>query len=273
MAETYGRAAAALKQRDFRAASEAFVTLRDDPRVMEPTGSWAACEAVIVELLDGRGDAARRAARRGVKRIEAAQGLDPALRDALREALGRVSRFEPMEAGEGELPRGGHYLVAMLGGLKNWEQGMADEAEPLLKMVAESSPEQAGAWLKPYTDLSRDYLADLSRLRAAEPPSFDLGVAEAQATVDALEALHGELLTRGRARFSVRSWQLELAKVIRQGGREAPDLEEALPGAWREMRFADAVSLLKRWQPGGDDGTEKRRVMILLSEAADAFLA
>ncbi len=227
LSRRYRAAVDALAQREFLSAREAFAAVRDDPHVMEPTGSWAACEAVMAALMEGRGDEARSEADKARRHIEAASTLDPAIAATLGRSLEAIDELAPMSgAGEGDPPAVAG-LVSMMAALKNWEQGLMDRAAPLFERVIREAEGGSGQ-LGGYAGIARDYLADWERLQQAEPADYELPADEARALVDELHALHSGLRTRGRAPFAVRQWQLGLARAARsdtpgEGGGAPPE--------------------------------------------------
>jgi hypothetical protein len=180
-----------------------------------------------------------------------------------------------------------HVIAWMLAGLKNWEQGMLGEAGKFFSAVAgaEISPDEE--WLAIYQSFARDYLADQELLSAPVFEKLPEEVAGCEAAVAELNGILEKLKTRGRARFNVRAWQLDLAKHSKL--LAAPKVADpgpvtpALP-AWdpavgmvrleelsKECRFADAAAYLKSFSADSTD--ETWTAMLSLTEAATVFLA
>ncbi len=278
----YREAGDTLRAGDYEKARTLFAAVRDDGGAMEPTASWAACEAVICAYFDGRPGEARKEATTAVSHIEAADGIDGEIRAALAGALHRTHDLKPVDApADDAVPTGPGLIAALIGGLKNWEHGMPAAAVPHFEAVMRVDAKGADTWAEPYRQIVAGYLADYEKLAAAEPQSLPDNAADCRALVDEYHALHAGLRTKGRARFNVRAWQLELEKharaleVAREKKEESPSappeppvdfLAEARKAA-ENCDFVAAVKLLK-----SADESEKRDALLELTEAAAAFL-
>src|SRR5690606_14303290 len=73
----YREARAAVAAADYEAARTAFVALREDTKVQEPTRTWAAVEAVLVAFLDGKSAEARLEAEAAAAHLASADDGDP----------------------------------------------------------------------------------------------------------------------------------------------------------------------------------------------------
>lgn len=278
IASAYREAGEALRTGDFSRARAAFGAVRDDPAVLEPTGSWAACEAVVAAYLEGKPEVARHEADVAAKHIERVDGLDSDLRSSLKGALAMAGGLNPVPPPQSDQPPAGPTLMgSLIGGLKNWEHGMPSAALPHLQVVIKAVAAGADAWIEPYQAVLDGYLEDYERLVAAEPMDLPSDAETCKALVDELHALHAGLKTKGRARFNVRVWQLELEKRARELERSASGddptpapttdfLAEAREAAGR-CDFSAAMERLKRAEASGE-----RDALLLLSEAAAGFL-
>ncbi|BCX50186.1 hypothetical protein HAHE_40940 [Haloferula helveola] len=275
VARTYREAGEALSAHDFATAAKKFAEVRDNPGVLEPTGSWAACEVVVMNYLDGRSGDADREIVRAIAHIEKARGLNRQLRDRLLEALGDLRRFPPIAPDESKGRGGADELVAILGGLKNWEQGTLGAAEPLLRKVAESSTGGGNAWLKPYADLAKDYLSDLGTLRRNEPKRFNLGASGCRERIEELKNVEGSLKTKGRARFNVGVWIKEFEKAVHLPPPPPPpgSLPKELKDLLAGCRFVEAVDVLRAWEPHEPKLVEQRSALMLLCQSAATFVS
>ncbi|MFC7337203.1 serine/threonine protein kinase [Haloferula chungangensis] len=283
VASAYREASEALGSGDYERARVLFGEVRDDPDVLEPTGSWAACEVVVASYLDGRSEQAREDARRALDHVRSAKDLPSGIGNILGKVLERLPQMEPikppMNFDSGAGPR---YLGWLMVGLKSWEQGMPELAIPYFKAVAEAPGKGNHAWLAPYSKIAGDYLTDYSRLKKAEPKSFNVGKAESANLLDDLRALDATLRTKGRARFNVRVWQAELEKSL-VAPKETPGLAAKIDDATAfpdsamvdlsSCRFPTAISKLKAWRPSDEDGEKRREALLTLAEAATTFLA
>lgn len=280
VSKLYQRAASALVAHDFHEAGRLYGEVRDHPGVLEPTGSWAACEAVAAAWLDGDSVRARREVGRALEHIEAATSLDPAARDTLVAGLPRLLEMSGIDRLDGSGRLEVDLLVSWLAALKDWDQGLLDLAEPMLRQAADASEADAGRWLGPHRDLAAEYLNDLSILRAAEPETFEMSQEEAGRLSVELEAVHTRLKTKGRAKFNVRCWQLELARAAKRKPVEESAEPERDPSVFPEdamvavekCRFDEAQRLLLAWVPTDAPGQSRRASLLWLVEQASGFL-
>jgi len=255
----YKEARTALEGGELLRAQQGFAALRDDPEVMEPTGTWAGVEAVISALLDGRGEDAREEAKRTLAHLN---GLGPAdeksLRVELAPLLESFNGWAPLSA-EKLSPANAaapDVMVWMLAGLKEWEQGRWALAARFFTVLLEAPLRESEGWARLYQQLARNYLADQARLAPFMPGEPAQSVEACRAQREALDRVLGELQTRGRARFNVRAWQLELARREHDLREEAAVPKPPPMVAWQELRpaaealcrqfqFAEAVARLK----------------------------
>jgi serine/threonine protein kinase len=211
----YRDAGIALRAGDYARARELFAAVRDDEGVLEPTGSWAACEAVVAAYLDGHSNEARREARLAVSHIQEAS-LEMALRDSLRATLDEVRGFPPVTRKSGDAAPGGAALMAsLIHGLKNWEQGLPAQARPHFDAILEVDAEGADAWLEPYKAIILEYVKDHEKLIAAIPDKLPDTADACHGLANELHTVHASLKTKGRARYNIRAVQLDLEKRAR----------------------------------------------------------
>lgn len=279
----YREAVEAVKAGDYAKAHSLFAEVRDQPAVLQPTGSWAACEAVIAAYLDGRSDVARKDAQAAAEHIHAAAGIGEDVRAALMEGLEKLEGLRPVVwSSESHAPTGSALLTSMLAGLKNWEHGMPDLALPHFDAVLAASPKGADAWVAPYQEVLRGYASDAAKLQSAIPDQLPNSAAACRGLADELHAVHATLKTKGRARFNVRALQLELEKRARMLDGKPGGTAEPLPAAADPLaavrktaaacRFAEAAAAIK--SPDFPLKSVEPRVsaLLLLTEAAAAFL-
>ena len=282
----YRAAGEALKAGDYAKAHALFAEVRDQPGVLQPTGSWAACEAVIAAYLDGKSDDARKDARAAAEHIHSAVGIAEDSRGLLLDGLEKVAGLRPVAwRSEAPAPTGPALLVSMIAGLKNWEHGMTDLAVPHFDAVLAVEPKGADAWVAPYQEILRGYASDAEKLAAAIPGKFPDSAAACRGLADELHAVHASLKTKGRARFNVRALQLDLEKHARlMGDRPATPSDDPSPPppaadplaqvrkTAAACRFTEAAAAIK--SPDFPvKGTEPRAsALLLLVEAAASFL-
>jgi len=284
----YRDAGAALRGGDYAKARELFAAVRDDEGVMEPTGSWAACEAVVASYLDGRSNEARQEARTAITHLEEAS-VEMAVRDSLKETLDRVKGFRPVvRKAEDPAPTGPALMATLIHGLKNWEQGLPDLAKPHFDALMAVEAKGADTWVEPYQRIIGGYLVDYEKLRAADPGKLPDTAEACHGLADELHAVHASLRTKGRARYNIRALQLDLEKRARMLQSAAPavaanseaepeppaavDPLAAVRAAASECRFADAVALLKKTEFSQLEMAQSQAILIL-AEAAETFLS
>jgi eukaryotic-like serine/threonine-protein kinase len=282
----YRSAGESLRAGDYTKARTLFAEVRDQPGVLQPTGSWAACEALIAAYLDGRSDEARKDAREASEHIKGAAGLAENNREFLLEGLDKLSGLRPvMWSKDSPAPTGPALLIAMISGLKNWEHGMPDLALPHFKAVIAVEAKGADSWVAPYQEILRGYVSDAEKLKAAIPDKFPDRADACRGLADELHAVHASLKTKGRARFNLRALQLDLekhARLLGEGG-SAPSSDDSSPPptgdplvqvrkAAAACRFSEAAAAIK--SPGFPaKGAEPRvSALLQLAEAAASFL-
>jgi tRNA A-37 threonylcarbamoyl transferase component Bud32 len=280
----YREAGDALRAGDYAKAGLTFAAVRDDRGVLEPTGSWAACQSVVCAYLNGSSSDAKKEASAAITHISNAIGVDDQTGDELIVALDKIKSIRPMVRPESASPpTGAALMAALLHGLKNWEQGSPDTARPHLEAVAASEGKGSDAWIEPYRDIVAAYLSDLQTLKSAIPDTLPEDPETCRSLADELHAVHAGLKTKGRARFNIRALQLDLEKRARLleakpalAPAEPSETQEQMPvgplaairAVAAECRFAEAATLLK----DKADGDETVAATLMLAEAAEAFL-
>lgn len=277
----YREAGEALRAGDPARARALFAEVRDQPGVLEPTGSWAACEAVICSFLDGSTAAARKDARAASEHLQAAAGVDESARSVLVEALSKVSGLRPVvRPADAAAPTGAGLLASLMAGLKNWEQGLPALARPHFEAVLAADPAGGDAWVAPYQESLRGYLDDEKKLRTAVPDALPDDPEACRGLADELHAVHASLKTKGRARFNVRALQLDLekrARALEAGADEPPatppvtssDPIADIRKAAAACRFSEAAAMVKGTVKTPDP---RGTAFLTLAEAAAAFL-
>ena len=254
----YREASAAVEAADYEVAQNGFHALYADPQVHEPTRSWAGLQALLAAMLDARPEDAikqLRPMREHLRGLPAGHPLAGKEWDAL---LAKMQNPLPLPASDARCAAG--VIANMLAGLKNWDQGLLEEAAACFRAAQSAKLSQDEQWVAIYQKLAAHYLHDhqilTSPLFAAEPAD----AAGCLALIDQLDEGLTVMKTRGRARFNVRSWQLDLkrrqkafeaAAATAAAAKPAP-LKVPVETAWdrvralaREWRFAEATAWLK----------------------------
>ncbi len=287
--KTYREAHEAVAARDFEKAAGRFIELSENPSVQEPTRTWAGVEAVVTIYLNGRSAEARRQARAGVDHAASVAAGSSHVGTYLIRMLGEVGKLPAISGKslDSSSPDASHVMGWMLAGLKNWEQGAMDEAAVYLSAVASARLSGDNEWIGVYQDLARNYLADHQLLAAPMFEKFPPDKAGCEAAVAELDKLLASLKTRGRARFNVRAWQLDLTRRASLLGapKEAPvqppeskalstdpaEVMTRLSEFAGECRFIDAAKYIKAL-PSDPQGA-KRTSLLAVTESAAVFLA
>ena len=284
IAKSYREARAAVEARDFTTAAVAFASLRDNPAVQEPTRSWAGIEAVVAAYLDGQSADARKQAKAASAHLLSVPE-EKRIGEGLVRMLGRLESLPVIPAKEldASASDAAQVMAWMLAGLKDWEQGMTGEALGWFAAVSSAKIREADAWLGIYQHLASDYLADGRALTSPVFEKLPADIAGCNAAIAGLDEIRGALKTRGRARYNVRAWQLDLAirakllaapKVVPSATSTAPDLATVmakLAEFSKDYRFPDASAYLV-FLPGDPEGA-KRSSLLAVSEAAAALFA
>jgi eukaryotic-like serine/threonine-protein kinase len=213
IARSYREARAGIEVRDFSKAAAEFASLLENPDVQEPSRTWAGVEAVIAKYLDGKSNDARAQAWATSAHAHGVAGearIDAKTIEVL-DLIGKVPGVSPKRLDQ---PASGtsRIMTWMLAGLKNWDQGMQNEAVVFFSSVAGAKLAKDESWLATYQTIARDYLADHQILSGPVFEKLPADVAGCEAAIAKLEEQLGQLKTRGRSRFNLRAWQLDLTK-------------------------------------------------------------
>ena len=222
--KSYREARAAVETKDFEKAARKFIMLHKDPAVQEPTRSWAGVEAVLAAFLDGRTSDARKQARATLNHLRSLAHNSKELGDeciATLEALGQLPPLAPPKPDFAATGASG-VIVCMLAGLKNWEQGMLDQAVAWFTLADAVTLPANDQWAAIYQGLARDHLADYQILSGPLFASLPTDSAGCETARSQLETVPGRLKTRGRAQFNVRALRLDLARQAKLLGTAKP---------------------------------------------------
>jgi hypothetical protein len=277
----YREAGEALRARDYAKARRLFAEVRDEPGVLEPTGSWASCEAVICSYLEGQPGDAKKDARAAKEHIQAATGVDAAIRTVLLDALGKTSGFQSIPCDAAEVPSGAQLLVALMSGLKNWEQGLLPAARPHFESLLAAGAKGTDLWVAPYQEIIGSYLTDAETLARLEPGELPRDAGACRELAAKLKVAESSLKTKGRARFNLQALQadletrartLEVAPATPAGREPAEDLLATVRKSAAACRFSEAAAMIKAPGFAEKSGKEMAAAILLLTEAASAFL-
>ncbi|MFZ9935911.1 MAG: serine/threonine-protein kinase [Luteolibacter sp.] len=278
IARVHREARAAFASGDYSEAARALAKLFHNDRVLEPTRSWAAIESVLCAFLAGRADEARRFARDARSHFDALPQDHPLAGGEWSACLKAVDDFPPLPCPPSVDSASG-LAAAMLAGLKNWEQGLLDEAAPCFRAATTARLGKDEQWSAVYQHIAGDYLADH---RALTDPAFrdePADLAACEAALARLDELAPTLKTRGRARFNLEAWQHDLRLRALDFARAAAtvpaptskppdrDISAALREHIAEWQFDEAVGLLENLD-GEPPGIPRQAMLDVLRSAA-----
>ncbi len=284
----YRNARAAVVAEEYETAAKLFTALSADPAVQEPTRSWAGIEAIAASFLHGNSAEARRLAQASLKHVEATPAASLTIRDSLLTTLQDLSKLTPIPANDAntQSASSAQIMAWMIGGLKNWEQGMMDASAACFKAVAAAEPSSEDAWLTHYQKIAGYFLADHQILITHNYDPFPTTAEGCREAIAALELALKSLKTKGRARFNVRALQLDLtrhAKLLEAPKQqvstqtiqdpiqpELPTILSSLADFIKTSRFADAILYLKTL-PAEPQGASRSSLLALVEFSENFF--
>ncbi|MDB4271279.1 serine/threonine protein kinase [Akkermansiaceae bacterium] len=228
LTESWSFARGLVAKDDFKRAEAKFLELSKDEALGEPTRSFAKIEAGISASLDGRAGDARQYAREVHRYLKKLPKKNRAS-EKLEHLAFLLSKTEPPPARDlSDEPKG---IVDWMGltalTLKLWEQGMFDEAQPLLKKIKDAGIRKDFDWFSVYQKQTDKYLHDASLIAKANAKPLPRTHKEARVLLDDLEHRLALIQTRGRIRFNIRSKQIYLTR-LRKGFELRPESEPTL---------------------------------------------
>jgi eukaryotic-like serine/threonine-protein kinase len=268
---------------DYTSARRAFNELLNNPRVQEPTRTWCGFESMLASLLEGNtrnayDDATLLA--NHLKQPNVAPGtrnrLGPWL-DAMR-GLPHIPQPLSSERPENDLI---YLMTAMASGCKNWEQGKIAEALTFFEIVNVTPSKNSQSFIGLYQTKALKYLADAKTLKANDPYPLPNNPAECRAKATALEEVARTITTRGRAKFNIRAWQLDLERQARRleaaqsaATNQKPYTENrpAILAYSSACRYRDAVELAKKSKVANNQEGAELLSLIALNDRARDFI-
>ncbi len=273
----YEEARQAMYSGNFSKAESEFAGLFEKDDVQEPTRTWSGLQTVLVTAMDGKMSISRKRARAVAEHIEGspAEGSEEFREGVLPILIGMghmpFLKFEDFDQESGGAER---YVGYFLAGLKNWEQGGLEEAEPFFRKISGERSLKENGILGWYQDSAGKYLSDLELLKGkamSADPQTEKGCAEARAELNRAFTL---LKTKGRARFNVRSRQLDLArmeKFYKEAGPvvEKIDLAKEVRELGKDFRFDEALVFLE--EKGLKEDAERGAALLDIVQAVLAM--
>lgn len=276
----YQNAQSAMESRDYEGASGEFFGLFQRDDVPEPTRSWAGIQAVLADYLDGRSSDAKEKIRAVGTLAKQEETSRQTMGDDLVAMLPRMIRPMPMELETTSDGLDG-LAAAMLCGLKNWESGMIKQAVSCFERAARMDLTEQPEQLLIYQKIAGEYLADAKLLSASVFDALPDSISSCEAALDELDQVMSRMKTRGRARFNVRAWQLDVARRKKQlsepgeqAGKDAPinqaDRLTAFAALASEYRFNDALDILEQVSLPESD---QQDALVSMTQSAASFLS
>ncbi len=282
IALSYQAARSAMERGEFRVAETRFAALLGDSAVQEPTRTWAGLEAVVVAMMDGRMNDARKNASAARNHIKDTHPVDESgFQTAVRPILAEL--YEPAFVDFKEVDLGskgseGH-MAMLIAGLKNWEQGGFEQALPFLRAFSTEPSLATDNVLAWYQKAMKVYLGDYDKMKYTFDQPDPKTPESCRAAISELNETLTLLQTKGRARFNIRARQLDLARleralskpqspeidagsVLQDGEKLLRDIDFLSEG----YRFAEIVEKLDKFK--GDPPGCKRVSLILVSKAS-----
>ncbi len=281
IATRYASARRSMEKGDYTDAGRRFSSLLKDGNVQEPTRTWAGLEAVVVALMDGRMDTARKNAEKAASHLGSGPaGLDAGFVVGVMPVLSEIGGLDFFDAKTLALGESGNerFMGYLLAGLKNWEQGGIEQAVPFFQMVASEPALSEDGVLSQYQMIAKNYLRDYAVLTSAVAELDPKTPRECREAIEELNRQLTLLKTRGRARFNIRSRQIEFARMeksLEKTKAILPAVEKVdvmaeiatLAGAYRFGELAEYVRNLKTDPPGC-----KSKSLLGIAEGALVFL-
>lgn len=266
-----------------------FAQLRDNPKVQEPTRSWCGFEAMMSSWLNGNSQAARDDAKALTSHLSSGSAPDN-MRRRLTPLLQQLQELPPIlkpltsDKPDTDLV----YLMAcMSSACKNWEQGKIEDAMPFFDIVSKVPLKDENSLIGLYQGKAKDYLKDAATLKANYPDPLPTSASVCRDKAKALDDIASALATKGRAKFNIRVWQVQLereAKRLEDGSKpgtpstpgNAGNLAQNLAQILKlcgNYRYLDAAELTKK-SSAANAGEESKRIAFLgLCEGAGLFLS
>ena len=281
-ASAYQSARSLLQQSDFAGSSMFFRRLFDNASVPEPTRTLSGFESLLSDQLNGNNKSARETGNALVAHMSKNNVADlrPVIHPWLME-LRELAAASPETSNSNDPIR---LLVSMSAALKNWESGMLDLALPLFQVVRDAKINDPTGLTDPYRKIASDYFHDAEVIKQAQPLELPDTEDACNALASKLDETVSKLKTRGRAKFMVREWQLQLKRKAarlsdRQNGsgpakNNTPysSIADNVRRLDLQFEFIAALESLKLSQPANAQEQAARASLIAIHEAAASFL-
>lgn len=212
IAQTYREARRHLQAKTYEQSALEFARLFQNPSLQEPSRTWAGMESIISHYLNSDTSLARRQTRDIQKHLRENAASTSQVGPKIPEILDQLEALGPVDPSNTRDEGARQVIAAMIGGLKNWEQGLLEPAAECFRLAASSELSADEQWAGTYQDIAADYLSDYQILTGPLFADFPKTPDDCKAVGEALNEELNKLKTRGRARFNVRAWQIDIAR-------------------------------------------------------------
>jgi len=230
LGKTYEDAREAFTNRSYGTAVNYFAELYHNPRVLEPTRTWAGMQAVIAALLDEDGTRARQLSMELASHMAEANPTHPEIAATLVPILHQIHAKEPIAFGSGEPSlSGAPALVAwLLAGIHEWQYGDYTKSATYFKVTLDVTLDEDAQWATILQAAARDHLADLAML---DDPAYRIEPRDLESAIETynqLESMRSQIRTRGPIIEELRS-KLILIGRLREQFASAEEQPEEQP--------------------------------------------
>lgn len=212
-----------LTQGKYMLAHERYLQLAKNKSVESETMYWTGMRSAISAWLGGESQNARDALREILKiqaksETEQLSPVDKKLKKAMEQLLALKSiQLDQVSQLNDDLD----IMILFASALKEWDQGLWQDAEILFLALKQANTDSDQAGLEYYQQMCDAYLSDLKLLsplrKGFEPKTVD----EAKKALVEVLTARNDLKTKGRAPFNTLQWQRQINAAMQQIERKA----------------------------------------------------
>ncbi len=212
IAKSFQSARSALHKKDYAKAARQFDRLLQNPSVQEPSRTWCGIEATICHFLSGDPNYGQQQARKTLKHVQSLPEDKQSMTRNMHSILKDVTDYPPIDPQAKENAGAPALIANTLAGLKNWEQGLIGPAAECFKTAQNTRLSDQDKWANHYQSITNDYLHDYELLSDKTFDNLPRTLSECYVARKRLSEIVGELRTKGRARYNVRAFQLDVTR-------------------------------------------------------------
>jgi len=177
-----------------------------------------------------------------------------------------------------------YLMTCMASACKNWEQGKISEALPLFQAVLKATIKDENSLVGLYQSKARAYMEDADTLAQERPDPMPDTAEKCREKAKNLDQVIEHLQTKGRAKFNIRVWQVQLEQHALQLEKKpnvmdppktanlSDNLAEIMKLA-ENCRFPEAKVLTQKSTPATASEESQHAALIALCEGAGTFLS